>query len=106
MLEKLLSTKEVQVKRIQKFITDYPWSHKSSKSNLWLSLISHSADELFVPLVFLTSLILAFLRKVGVTLAERGPRHRGHAVNELGLEKDVGIGEHAVFEGHDHELEG
>ena len=64
------------------------------------------ADELFVPLVFLTSLILAFMGKVAIALAERSPCHRGHAVDKLGLEQDVGISEHAVFEGHDHKLEG
>lgn len=42
---------------------------------------------------------------VGVTLAERRPRHRGHAVHKLGLKQDVGVCEHAVFEGHDHELQ-
>lgn len=40
-----------------------------------------------------------------VTLAERRPRHRGHAVHKLGFEQDVGVREHAVFEGHDYELQ-
>lgn len=61
-------------------------------------------DELFVPPVFLSSLVVDFMRNVGVALAERGPRHRGHAVDKLGLEQDVGVGKHAVFEGHHHKL--
>lgn len=55
------------------------------------------ADELLVLLVFWASLVLAFRRKVGITLAERSPRHCGHAINKLGLEQDVGVGEHAIL---------
>lgn len=49
---------------------------------------------------------MAFLGKVGITLAERSSCHRGHAVDELRLEQDVGIGEHAILKGHHHKLEG
>lgn len=41
------------------------------------------ADELFAPLLFLRWLFLDFL---GVALAERSPRHCGHAVDKLRLE--------------------
>lgn len=64
-----------------------------------------SADERLAPLVFLSSFVDALLGlDVGVALAERGARHRGHAVHKLGLEEDVGVGEHAVLQGHDHKL--
>lgn len=65
---------------------------------------SRLADELLL-LVFLSSLVVAFLGNVGVALAERRARHRGHAVDKLGLEEDVGVGEHAVLQGHDHKLQ-
>lgn len=52
------------------------------------------ADELLVPLVFLRRFILSFL---GIALAERSARHRGHAVHELRLEQDVGVRKHAIL---------
>lgn len=64
------------------------------------------ADELLVPLVFLASLVLTFLRKAGITLAESGPCNCGHAVHKLCLEQDVGVGEHAILQGHHHKLQG
>lgn len=69
-------------------------------SGAWL------ADQLLVPLVFLASLVLAFLGKVGITLAQSGPCDCGHAIHKLGLEQDVGIGEHAILKGHHHKLQG
>lgn len=49
---------------------------------------------------------MSFLRNAGVTLAEGGPCDCGHAVHKLGLVEDVGIGEHAVLQGHHHKLQG
>lgn len=40
----------------------------------------------------------------GVSLTEGGARHRGHAIYKLGLEKDIGVGEHAVLERDHHKL--
>lgn len=73
--------------------------NKKNKSDL-----SCSADDLFVPLVLLTSLILGLQGKVGITLAESSPGHCGHAIDKLGLKQDVGISEHAILERHHHKL--
>lgn len=64
------------------------------------------AGELFVPLVFLPSLVQGFQGEAGLALAESRARDRGHAVDKLGLEQDVGVGEHAILEGHHHKLQG
>lgn len=66
----------------------------------------NSADQLFVLPVFVSSLFMSFLWNAGVALAEGRPRHRGHAVHKLGLEEHIGVGEHAVLQGHHHELQG
>lgn len=64
------------------------------------------AGELLVPLVFLPSFVQGFQGEAGLTLTESRPRDRGHAVDKLGLEQDVGVGEHAILEGHHHKLQG
>lgn len=64
------------------------------------------ADKLFVPLVFLSNFVQGFQWEAGVALTESGPRNRGHAVYKLGLEQDVGVGEHTILEGHHHKLQG
>lgn len=55
------------------------------------------ASQLFVPLVFMPSFVQGFQGEAGLTLTESRPRNRGHAVDKLGLEQDVGVGEHAVL---------
>lgn len=55
------------------------------------------ADELLVLLVFWASLVLTFLRNIGITLAECSTRHSGHAIDKLSLEQDIGVSEHAVL---------
>lgn len=64
------------------------------------------AGKLFVSLVFLPSFVQGFQGKAGLALTESRPCDRGHAVDKLGLEQDVGISEHAVLEGHHHKLQG
>lgn len=40
---------------------------------------------------------MSFLWNIGITLAEGSACDGGHAVDKLGLKKDVGVCEHAIL---------
>lgn len=88
-----------KVKKVKVQLVKMPrWALKArSTDKLEAIRAARLAGELFVPLVFVPSLVQGFQREAGVALTESRPRHRRHAVDKLGLEQDVGVGEHAVL---------